>query len=99
MRPIDQIFLDDKKGLALLTAREIVESNQIMLADFRDTHALVYKKTGHFIGLSLTRGIRLGGHPIQMIDGVWYITEDPKAQKGHENASVTPDMLAMGLIK
>ncbi len=62
--------------MALLTVPDFIGTGEMYLADFRDTTALAYKKTKHFLGLTRTRGVRLGGHPLRMIDGVWYITED-----------------------
>ena len=66
----------DDRGLALLTIPKINKTGEMYLADFKDTQALAFAKTKHFLGMSKTRGIRLGGHPLRMVDGIWYVTED-----------------------
>jgi hypothetical protein len=72
-------FVSDDRGLALVTTDDMEHGGQMYLADFKDTRALALSKTQQFLGLSRNRGIRLGGHPLQMIDGIWYITEDRSA--------------------
>ena len=62
-----------------MTVPRLGPEGEMYLADFKDTQALGLKKTRHFIGLSKSRGLRLGGHPLRMVDGVWYITEDTSA--------------------
>ena len=95
MRPIDWGMVSDDKGLALVTIRSFSDTGEMYLADFKDTQALAYKETRHFLGLSKNRGVRLGGHPLRMIDGIWYITEDTEfgledLQISHEELCLQP---------
>lgn len=69
------------------------------LADFRDTTALAYQKTRHFLGLSRNRGIRLGKHPLRMIDGVWYLTEDPESLMQIQDLQISHKELCLQLIR
>jgi hypothetical protein len=39
----------------------------------------------------------LGGHPLRMVDGVWYITEDLSA--GVENLQISHEALCLRLIR
>jgi hypothetical protein len=59
-----------------MTIESFDGSGEMYIADFRDSQALGYTTTKHFVGLSKTHGLRLGGHPLRMVDGLWYITED-----------------------
>jgi hypothetical protein len=76
VRPFSWDFIRDDQGLSLLTVPRITAAGTMYLADFKDMQALAYKETKHFIGVSKTRGLRLGGHPLRLVDGLWYITED-----------------------
>ena len=90
------LVLDDR-GLALLTVPKINKTGEMYLADFKDTQALAFKQTKHFIGISKSRGIRLGGHPLRMVDGVWYVTEDNMT--GIEDLQISHEALCLQLIR
>jgi hypothetical protein len=97
VRKIDWSFVTEDRGLALMTVSDLTGDGEMYLADFKDTSALAYKKTRHFIGLSRERGLRLGGHPLRMIDGVWYITEDTDSKV--EDLQVSHEALMLQLIR
>ncbi len=97
MRRIDWAFVTKDKGLALMTVPDLAGNGEMYLADFRDTQALGYRATKHFVGLSKTRGLRLGGHPLRMIDGVWYITED--TQTGVQDLQVSDEAFCLQPIR
>ena len=80
-----------------MTVPRLGPEGDLYFADFKDTQALGFKKTQHFIGLSKNRGLRLGGHPLRMVDGVWYITEDLSA--GVENLQISHEALCLRLIR
>ena len=80
-----------------MTVPRIAPTGEMYLADFKDTQALAFKKTRHFIGLTRTRGLRLGGHPLRMVDGVWYITEDASVQV--EDLQISHEALCLQLIR
>ena len=90
--------MSDDRGLALLTTDDI-PGGSLYLADFKDTHALVFSKTGHFLGISEDRGVRLGGHPLRMMDGIWYITEDQKIGETMTDLVVEPEALELRFIR
>lgn len=83
----------------LLTMRDIVEQTPLCVADFRDTHALVFAKTGNFVGLTKHRGVRLCKRPLRMVDGIWYAQEDLDAQKVYRNMELRPEHLRFGVIQ
>jgi hypothetical protein len=97
VRRIDWALVSDDRGLALMTIPDLAGDGEMYLADFRDTQALAYKTTKHFIGLSKMRGLRLGSHPLRMIDGVWYITED--TQTGVEDLQVSDEAFCLQPIR
>jgi hypothetical protein len=97
MRKFDWDLVSDDRGLALLTVPSITKIGEMHLADFRDTKALAYKNTQHFLGISKNRGIRLGGHPLRMIDGVWYIEED--RMTGVEDLQISHESLCLQFIR
>ncbi len=100
MRPIDWTLIGDgNQSMLLLTAGEISESGPMFVADFKDTHALVFKKTKNWLGLTKGRGVRFGKKPIRLINGVWYVTEDSTAQSGNENVELRPELLSLEPIK
>lgn len=91
--------MSDDKGLALLTTDDLDGPGEIYLADFKDIRALMFLETRHFLGLSKARGVRLGGHPLRLIDGVWYITEDIEVSKQITDLKVSIDLIGLELIK
>jgi hypothetical protein len=97
VQPIDWSLISDDRGLALMTVARISATGEMYLADFKDTQALAYGKTKHFIGLSKTRGLRLGGHPLRMVDGLWYITEDTSV--GIADLQISHEALCLRLIR
>lgn len=96
---MDWKLVPDDGIIVLLTMRDIVDKADLMIADFKDTHALIFKKTGNFVGLSKSRGVRLGKKPIRMISGIWYAFEDLEAQKKYRNVNLTADLLSFGPIR
>ncbi len=96
MRPVDYSLVTADKGLALITVPDLDEEGSVYLADFKDTHALAFQEW--FLGLGADGMVRLGGHPIRMTDGVWYITED-EAKSREQDIVVTREDLRLAPIK
>lgn len=94
MRRVDWSLVTADKGLALLTIPDLEDGAEVYLADFRDSQALAYN--GQFLGMSPEGWVKLGGHPIRMIDGVWYVTE---LESKEEDIRVTPENLQLIPIK
>ena len=99
MRPIDWNLISEDKGLALITVPVLPGTGEVYLADFRDNKALAYKKTGNFLGLSKTRGVRLGNYPLRMIDGIWYLIEDLEIAKTILDLQISHESLCLKLIR
>jgi hypothetical protein len=99
VRPIDWKLVPDGGIMVLLTMRDIVDQADLMIADFKDTHALVFTMTGNFVGLTKDRGARLGKKPIRMINGIWYAFEDLEAQKKYKNVDLTANLLSFKPIR
>lgn len=78
--------------MVLLTAEEVNIDSEIGMADFRDTHALYHEKSGRFAGLCEDGSIRLGSSPLELVNGIWYLSEDIEAQKAN------PDLPAVSLV-
>jgi hypothetical protein len=97
VRPIDWNLVSDDRGLALLTVPILSATGPMYLADFKDLRALAFKKTRNFIGLSRNRGVRLGGYPLNMVDGIWYVTEDLEAKV--QDLQISHEMLCLQLIR
>lgn len=92
MRVIEWNKVPDYPGMVLLTSEEVNSSSKIMMADFRDDKALFHEKSGRYVGLSSDGRMRLGGKPLHMIDGLWYLYVDPKA------CETNPDLPAKDLV-
>jgi hypothetical protein len=99
MRKVDWRLVPEAGELALLTMDELVDGGPLMLADFRDVKALVHKETGAYVGLSRSRGIRLGTAPIAMKDGIWYVTEDAALGERRKDVPVTAQTAILQLIE
>ena len=86
--------------LVLMTVRDLGDPGEKMsVADFRDVQALFLPKVNRWVGMSPSRGLRFGSGPLKMVDGVWYCAEDLVAQRGHEDATLSPDVLSLEMIK
>jgi hypothetical protein len=98
MRPIDSALIPVDGSLVVLTSKDIATNSRLFIADFRDMLALVYKPTGSYLGAGHT-GIRLGKRPLEMKNGLWLMQEDVELRKTHSDVQVSPDMLALEMIK
>ena len=87
-----------REGLALLTVPEIDGTGEMYLADFRDQRVLVFKPTGHFLGFSKERGIRLCKGPASMIDGMWTAVEDVEAARRFPDVRLEVDSMDFVMI-
>jgi hypothetical protein len=85
--------------LVLMTASSISSNEKLQVADFLDTQALVFSKSGCYVGMSRDRGLRFGKHPASLINGIWFIDEDEKAQKGWSDTKLSSNDLSLELIK
>lgn len=82
-----------------MTMEEPIDGEPLMIADFRDTHALFHKETGRFVGLTRRRGVRLGCPPLRLKDGIWYLNEDMKLGKLRQDIPITSDTTSLELIE
>ena len=99
MREIDWDIVPNNGTLVLLTMQDIMNQARLYVTDFRDTHTLVFSKTGNFVGLTKDRGVRLGKRPLRMVNGIWYAVEDFDAQKVYKNMELCPEHLILGIIR
>lgn len=97
MRDFD-LKLVPAEGLALMTAPD-VDGGPMYVADFRDSHALVYRATGHFVGFSRRKGLKLGRRPLRMVNGIWIMDEYSGDLRGHEHVELRPELLSLELIE
>jgi len=84
--------------MALITVPELSDTAVLYLADFRDTMALVYKPTNHFIGVTRSMQIRFAKRPFRMIGGIWFCDEDTENQLEHANIRLTTGLLSFGVF-
>lgn len=98
MRQIDWGVVPSDNMMVLLTVPDLMDGVSFQVADFKDSHAVAYTKTGNFLGLNRSGGIRLGKPPIEMIDGIWYLQEDLKAQQAHPDLEISAADIALRLI-
>lgn len=99
MQSIDWDVVPDDGTMVLLTVPDILDDITLCMADFKDDYALIFKKTGSYLGLTLTRGVRLGKGPAKMINGIWYINEDQNLQRVFPDIELEPEMVDLKLIK
>lgn len=102
MKPFDWKYVPEK-GLVLLTVAEVIQDTEVSIADFRDTHALAFKKNGGFIGWSRhgaggDGAMQLGKLPLHLVNGIWYMNEDFEAQEQYANVQLEISMLELKLI-
>jgi len=82
-----------------VTIPDLLDDISLQMADFKDDYALVFKKTGSYLGLTLSRGVRLGKGPARMVNGIWYIDEDLYLQKVYSDIELEPELVDLRLIK
>lgn len=99
MRKVDWRLVPVSGELALLTMDELVDGEPLMIADFRDTKAIVHKATGAYVGLSRGRGVRLGKAPLTLKDGIWYATEDKDLGRTRKDVRVSSETTVLALIE
>ena len=85
-------------GLAVMTSTDIDGQSPMSIADFRDTKVLVYKNTGHFIGFSKIKGIRLCRGPVFMTNGIVCAHEDIEISEKIKDVFLTADNLDFAYI-
>lgn len=76
-----------------MTAPDIDGKGPMYVADFRDMNVLIYRPTGHFIGLSMRHGLCLCKGPLKLVDGVWVASPDEDAIRRHPEVGLTADLL------
>lgn len=85
-------------GMVLLTLKTVLIQASFLIADFKDHQAAIFAPTGHFIGLTLDRGIRLGKRPAFMRNGIWLLHEETEVPSKYINARITIDNVVLGEI-
>jgi hypothetical protein len=99
MQLIDWGLVSDNGVMVLLTIPDLLDDVPLYMADFKDDYALIFKKTGSYLGLTLTRGVRLGKGPARMVNGIWYIDEDLYLQKVYANIDLDSELVDLKLIR
>lgn len=98
MKKIDWEIVPDDGTMVLLTVPDLLDDMPLYMADFKDDHALMFKETGHLIGLTFSRGVRLGKNPF-MVNGVWFIEEDLKVQDSHYDLEIDSELVDLVVIQ
>jgi hypothetical protein len=98
MRSIDWDIVPDHEVMVLLTVSDLFDDMPLRMADFKDDCALVFKETGHFIGLTLSRGVRLGKDPF-MVNGIWFIKEDSRVQDTYADLEINSELVDLKVIQ
>ena len=99
MRPIEWSSVPVSGSLALLTMEEARDGSPAMMADFRDVRALSHRRLRKWIGLSRTRGIRLGAGAPELRDGLWFVEEDAEAAQSVRDLDVRAEDLSLEPIE
>ena len=99
MRPIEWNVVAERGRMVLATMRDVVEGEPLMMADFQDTHALFHEASGRWLGITRTRGVRLGKPSARMKDGIWYVEEDVKLGETVKNLRIVPKDLVLRVIR
>lgn len=71
--------------MALATTEYISDSQEIMWADFKDTHALYSAELEAFIGYNSDGQLLSGKTPLLMVNGLWILQEDPEKIKSRND--------------
>lgn len=85
--------------MSLLTMERLGDGVPLMIADFKDTHALFHIESERFIGLTRNRGIRLGKPPLVMTDGIWFLEEDLEIEMKFRDLNVGSTNLVLRVIR
>lgn len=97
MRKVDwKIVPEDNIHLILMTVQDVIPSAKMFMADFKDSFALAFRNSGHYIGLSNSDGLQLGVKP-KMVDGIWIITLDDQVK--FSSIPLTPDLIYLKQIQ
>lgn len=99
MRKVDWRLVPAGGELALMTMDELVDGEPMMMADFRDTKALVHKATRAYVGLHRSGDVRLGRTPLFLRNGIWYVTEDGGLVRTQRDVPVTEETATLELIE
>lgn len=98
MRPVEWNIVPPEGPLVLLTMDDVVDGIPAQMADFRDSKALVHRRTGRWMGLG-RRGIRLGSGVPELRDGIWFVREDPEAAERIRDLDVGAEDLVLKPIE
>ena len=98
MKPIDWEVVPNDGTTVILTMNNITAHGDLFMADFRDTHVLMFSPTKNYIGLTKTRGIRLSKGPLQMTNGIWFGFEDLEVQGKYKNVELTPELVSLAIL-
>lgn len=97
MRQIElDMMLEDK--LILLTSHNLIDSSILMAADFRDMQAVRFNLTGSWVGMGV-HGVRIGTDQLEMINGIWYTTDDEELNETYKNTRLSSDVLSFDMLK
>jgi hypothetical protein len=69
-----------------------------MAADFRDMQAIRFNPTGSWIGVGV-HGFKIGTSQLEMINGIWYTTDDEVLNEKYKNIQLSSDMLSFEMIE
>lgn len=97
MRQIEPWMVRDDK-LILLTSRDLTDGSIMMAADFSDMQAIRFNPTGSWVGIGV-HGVKIGTSQLEMIDGIWYTTDDEALNEKHKNTRLSSDILSFEMIE
>jgi len=97
MRQIEWDMVRDDK-LILLTSHDLTDDSIFMAADFRDMQAIRFNPTGSWIGVGV-HGFKIGTSQLEMINGIWYTTDDEVLNEKYKNIRLSSDMLSFETLE
>lgn len=99
MRSIEWNAVPVGKFLVLLTMEDVQDGSPVMMADFQDVNAIFHRGLRRWVGMSRTRGMRLGIGEPELKNGIWYVEEDVKSARLVQDLSVKAEDLFLKRIE
>lgn len=83
--------------LLLMTVEEVFPDAPMLVADFRDTHALYYSGLDGWVGMGKS-GLAMGTGSPELVDGVWYVEDDVRKNGAARDHSPDPGKMELRRI-
>jgi hypothetical protein len=97
MRAVDMRAVPRAGAIVLLTVEDLVPNAEMMMADFRDTHAVYYLGLDGWVGLG-PQGLAMGRGSPELVDGIWYVSPDEEKNSRHRNHEPDPGRMELRRI-